>query len=54
VPCEGVAIATPVDLGRQVAIRQPTCRVRYDVQEVGELTLQDAMTSFLEKARRHA
>lgn len=54
VPCEVVAIATPVDLGRRVAIRQPTCRVRYDVQEVGERTLHDAMTSFLEKARRYA
>lgn len=54
VPCEVVAIATPVDLGRQVAIRQATCRVRYDVQEVGGLTLQEAMTSFLEKARRYA
>ena len=54
IPCDIVAIATPIDLGRLVAIRQPTCRVRYDVQEVGEVTMQQAMTSFLEKAILHA
>jgi predicted GTPase len=54
VPCDMVAVATPIDLARQVAIRQPTCRVRYDVQEIGEVTLRQAMSGFLEKALSHA
>lgn len=53
VPCDVVAIATPVNLGRQVAIGQPTCRVRYEVREVGTPTIREAMADFLEKAALH-
>jgi predicted GTPase len=53
VPCDVVVIATPVDLGRQITISQPTCRVRYEVQEIGDLTIRQAMADFLEKAARH-
>ncbi len=52
-PCDLVAIATPVNLGRLIDISQPTCRVRYDVQEVGTPTLREALAAFLEKAVLH-
>jgi predicted GTPase len=35
VPCDLVVIGTPIDLNRLMAIRQPTVRVRYDLQEIG-------------------
>ena len=38
VDCDTVVIATPVDLARLVAIDKPSCRVRYDLEEIRTLT----------------
>ena len=54
VKCDLVVIATPVDLRRVIRIRQPTCRVRYELQETGHPTLPEALKDFIEKAKRHA
>jgi predicted GTPase len=35
-PAEMVIIATPIDLGRLINIRQPSQRVRYELQEIGQ------------------
>ena len=51
VECDLVVIATPVDLRRVIRIRQPTCRVRYELQEKGDLTLREAMKDFIKKAK---
>ncbi|MFO0706404.1 MAG: cyclic 2,3-diphosphoglycerate synthase [Nitrospira sp.] len=37
VDCETVLIASPVDLRRLIRIAQPSCRVRYEFQEVGHV-----------------
>ncbi|MBZ5727279.1 MAG: cyclic 2,3-diphosphoglycerate synthase [Acidobacteriia bacterium] len=38
-PCDLVLIATPIDLRRVLLIGQPSQRVRYEIQEIGEPTL---------------
>jgi predicted GTPase len=53
VPCDLVLIATPVDLRRIIAIRQPTCRVTYELEELGHPTLREVLGPVLEKAIRH-
>jgi predicted GTPase len=35
IDCDLVLIATPVDLRRLITIRQPSCRVRYEFEEIG-------------------
>jgi predicted GTPase len=35
-PCDTIVIATPVDLGRLISLPVPFCRVRYDLEEMGE------------------
>lgn len=39
-PADMVIIATPIDLGRLINIRQPSQRVRYELQEIGQPTLK--------------
>ncbi|HXF04252.1 MAG TPA: cyclic 2,3-diphosphoglycerate synthase [Blastocatellia bacterium] len=46
-PCEVVLVATPVDLRRVLQIRHPTCRVAYELEEVGPPTLGDVLRDFL-------
>ncbi|MFA9563008.1 MAG: GTPase, partial [Nitrospirota bacterium] len=53
VECDLVLIATPVDLARVIPIRQPTCRVTYEFQEIGRPNLQDVLQDVLVKAKRH-
>jgi predicted GTPase len=50
--CDAVVVATPVDLRRIVEIRQPTCRVRYEMEETGALRLRDVLADFLKGAGR--
>lgn len=53
-PCDLVLIATPIDLRRLVKFHVPALRVRYELQEIGAPTLQDALGDFVTKARRQA
>jgi len=46
-PCDLVLIATPIDLRRLITIHHPTERVRYELQEIGQPTLQDALARLL-------
>ena len=46
VPCDLVIIATPIDLNRVMTIRQPTQRVRYELQEIGQPTLDQVLQRF--------
>jgi predicted GTPase len=39
--CDVVVIATPVDLKRFLKLNRPTCRVTYELQEIGKPTLAD-------------
>ncbi|MGI6643089.1 MAG: cyclic 2,3-diphosphoglycerate synthase [Bacillota bacterium] len=43
VACDLVIVATPIDLRRVMRIDKPSMRVRYELQEIGAPTLEDAI-----------
>lgn len=49
VPCDAVVIATPIDLNRIVKIKQPTVKVDYELQEIGQPDLEVIICDFLKK-----
>ena len=49
VPCDAVIIGTPIDLNRIVKIKKPTFRVMYELQEIGEPSLDTILKAFLRK-----
>jgi predicted GTPase len=49
VPCDAVIIGTPIDLNRIVKIKKPTFRVVYELQEIGEPSLDTILKAFLKK-----
>lgn len=51
IDCDLVLIATPIDLRRVVEITKPSMRVGYELAEIGEPTMRQLLTDFLE---RHA
>lgn len=48
-PCDVVVIATPIDLNRIVKINKPTVKVGYDLQEIGQPDLAQAVQDFIQK-----
>ncbi len=50
--CDSVVIATPIDLKRIIDIRKPATRVYYDLQEIGDPTLEQVLDEFLAKSGR--
>ena len=46
-PCDLVLIATPVDLRRIISITQPTCRVSYELNEIGSPNLTEILQDFI-------
>lgn len=44
--CDVVVIGTPIDLRRIIKLNKPSVRVFYDLQEIGEPTLQDVLARF--------
>jgi len=38
--CDSVVIGTPIDLGRLLKINKPSTRVLYDLQEIGDITVE--------------
>ena len=49
VPCDVVAVGTPIDLGRLISIGQPSVRVTYRVEDLTSPTLDDVVDAFLEQ-----
>ncbi len=49
VPCDAVVIATPIDLNRIIKIKQPTVKVEYELQEIGQPDLEVILCDFLKK-----
>ncbi len=47
--CDAVIIGTPIDLNRIIDIKKPNTRVYYDLQEIGEPTLQGILGDFCDK-----
>jgi predicted GTPase len=50
-PCDVVVVGTPIDLTRIVTIRQPTVRVRYELQEIGRPDLAEVMAGLLARIK---
>ena len=48
-PCDSVIIATPIDLGRLIALNKPNTRVTYALQEIGSPNLDEVITQFLKE-----
>ncbi len=46
-PADLVLIATPIDLGRLIAIERPSQRVRYDLQVIGQPTIKELLATAL-------
>ncbi|MGD9328547.1 MAG: cyclic 2,3-diphosphoglycerate synthase [Cyclobacteriaceae bacterium] len=47
--CDGVIIATPIDLSRVLKINKPYTRVYYSLQEAGKPKLEEILDHFLEE-----
>ncbi len=47
VPCDVVVVGTPIDLARCITIQKPSVRVRYELEEKGELDLESVLKPFL-------
>lgn len=41
--CDSVVIGTPIDLGRILKINKPSTRVKYDLQEIGNNTVESVL-----------
>ena len=41
--CDSVVIGTPIDLGRLLKINKPFTRIRYDLNEKGNITLESIL-----------
>jgi predicted GTPase len=44
-----VVIGTPIDLTRVIKIEKPSTRVRYELQEIGQPTLEDLLKAKFSK-----
>jgi len=47
--CDAVVIGTPIDLSRIINIRKPSTRVFYNLQSIGEPSLEQIVEEFLVK-----
>ena len=41
--CDSVVIGTPIDLGRLLKINKPSTRVKYELKEIGRVTLESVL-----------
>lgn len=46
IPCDSVIVGTPIDIGKLMNINKPLVRVKYSLEEIGNLNLNDILTSF--------
>ncbi len=47
-PCDLVLVGTPIDLGRFASLTKPTVRVRYELQILGDISLEEILDGFLQ------
>jgi len=48
-PCDVVLVGTPIDLRRIVHLSKPTVRVKYELQVLGPVCLEEVMDNFLKR-----
>lgn len=41
--CDSVVIGTPIDLSRYIKISKPNTRIKYDLQEIGDITVETVL-----------
>ena len=41
--CDSVVIGTPIDLSRYIKINKPYTRIKYDLQEIGDITVETVL-----------
>ena len=41
--CDSVVIGTPIDLSRYIKINKPYTRVKYELQEIGQNTIESVL-----------
>ncbi|MBA7599491.1 hypothetical protein ES703_06525 [subsurface metagenome] len=46
-PVDAVIIATPIDLSKLIKINKPSVRVKYKLEEIGNITLSNVLNPFL-------
>jgi predicted GTPase len=51
-PCDVVVIGTPIDLRRVMSIEKPTVRVKYELQVLGSVSLEQVLDDFLQRSKR--
>jgi predicted GTPase len=51
-PCDVVVIGTPIDLRRVIAINKPTVRVKYELQVLGPISLEQVLEQFLQRGKK--
>ena len=49
VPAEVVVIATPIDLSKVIKINKPMVTVKYELEERGDLRLDEIIGDFLKR-----
>ncbi|UCF44749.1 MAG: GTPase [Candidatus Bathyarchaeota archaeon] len=49
-PCDIVLIGTPIDLRRVIKVNKPTVRVKYELQVIGPVCLEEILDDFLKDA----
>jgi predicted GTPase len=52
IPCDVVVIGTPIDLRRVMAINRPTVRVKYELQVLGPISLEQVLEEFLQRGKK--
>lgn len=50
-PCDIIVVGTPIDITRVVEVNKPTLRVRYELQEIGQPTLDTVLNPIISKVR---
>jgi predicted GTPase len=51
-PCDVIIIGTPIDLRRVMTINKPTVRVKYELQVLGSVSLEQILERFLQKGEK--
>jgi predicted GTPase len=51
-PCDVIIIGTPIDLRRVMTINKPTVRVKYELQVLGSVSLEQILEKFLQKGEK--
>ena len=51
-PCDVVVIGTPIDLRRVMTINKPTVRVKYELQVLGPISLEQILEEFLQRGKK--